>query len=102
MAQIEELQKAAGDYAKEKNRKHDPATLSDLEAKEASRTDFCAGANWQRNHAWHEAIEKPKHGYDKEIVVQMKSGYHRITVGYDARLWVNITMWAYLEDILPL
>lgn len=64
---------------------------------------FLEGANWYINSVWHDASERPKR--NEIYLVQMgKDGFDTF---YDSKNWevfrrdLNITRWAYIEDLLP-
>lgn len=64
---------------------------------------FADGANWYINSVWHDASEQPKR--NEIYLVQMgKDGFDTF---YDSKNWevfkrdLNITRWAYIEDLLP-
>lgn len=70
MIQIDDkLQNAARDYA------------NNVASSLYSMEDFIAGAQWQRNHVWHDISEKP---------TEAKS-----------TLMIDNKYWCYLEDIIP-
>lgn len=64
---------------------------------------FKDGADWCINSVWHDASEQPKR--NEIYLVQMgKDGFDTF---YDSKNWkvfkrgLNITRWAYIEDLLP-
>ena len=60
------------------------------------------GAEWQRNHVWHDATEKPdgKRRYLIENNFGNKTRHSIHTEAFTPNSF--IVRWAYLEDILPL
>lgn len=92
------LQQAAEDLAREFT-----DTLS-LGIQSLCKTAYLAGANWQRNHVWHEVSEKPNmkdyKGRDKHILVEHLDGTVALTwpILLDKK---GVYRWAYLTDILP-
>ena len=69
---------------------------------------FKAGAEWQRNHVWHDATEKPdgKRRYLVETHLGKRTHHSVWTKAFTPKEKVEdddvIVRWAYLEDILPL
>ena len=60
------------------------------------------GAEWQRNHVWHDVTEKPdgKRRYLIENNFGNKTRHSIHTEAFTPNIF--IVRWAYLEDILPL
>lgn len=69
---------------------------------------FKAGAEWQRNHVWHDATEKPdgKRRYLVETHLGKRTHHSVWTKAFTPEEKVEddgfLVRWAYLEDILPL
>ena len=74
----------------------------------ACRAGFMAGAEWQRNHVWHDATEKPdgKRRYLVETHLGKRTHHSVWTKAFTPEEKVEddgfLVRWAYLEDILPL
>lgn len=66
------------------------------------------GAEWQRNHVWHDATETPdgKRRYLVETHLGKRTHHSVWTKAFTPKEKVEdddvIVRWAYLEDILPL
>lgn len=66
---------------------------------------FVKGANWQRNHVWHNASEEPEH--EREILLLCVDGttFKGFYEGGDLDTAIDIICngekWAYLSDLLP-
>lgn len=74
-------------------------------------SDFRAGAQWQRNHVWHDISEKP----DMRKFVVFSDGKETMTPPLrnpfdDYPMLIDVAnrkygggykVWAYLEDLLP-
>ena len=62
---------------------------------------FKAGAEWQRNHVWHDATEKPdgKRRYLVETHLGKRTRHSIHTEAFTPNIF--IVRWAYVKDLIP-
>ena len=89
------LQQAADNYIGHPFEIDEDSTIS------ARRQSFMDGANWQRNHVWHDASEKSEPNKDV-LMVTLRTGLY-MAVNSSSWIFKNTPCdkWAYLSDLLP-